>query len=351
MAIVTVLAVFGAGLLAGGLWFMLAGFDAVLVERSWAQFVGGAVLTGAGAVIVALALALIEVVRIRKTLIELGNSPSVPMPAVLPATPEPVAARPEAPRPEEPEPAVAEKPTADAPGAQKPRSERTRALDKATANVEQALSDIIAAGAKKPAVAGDSRQDQPETPAKPANPALSEPERPAAPPPAVAETAVQMQPGKPTTGGGSTRNDWLIGPEDEAGDLGGQPPAVVAARAPPAPERPKAAEKPAAPAEIAAKPAVPAEVATNSHEAEPAPSPAAAPADTTTAARPPPAPTRPGATVIRTFESGGIVYSIFTDGSIIAEAPSGTLRFASLNEMRDFVASRAAARSGGKAAG
>ena len=45
----------------------------------------------------------------------------------------------------------------------------------------------------------------------------------------------------------------------------------------------------------------------------------------------------PGITVLKAGVIGGMAYKLFSDGSIEAELPDGTLRFASLQDLRDHV--------------
>jgi hypothetical protein len=45
------------------------------------------------------------------------------------------------------------------------------------------------------------------------------------------------------------------------------------------------------------------------------------------------------ATVVGTYDSGGNHYVMFSDGSIEADTPNGVFRFASLDELKDFIAS------------
>jgi hypothetical protein len=44
-------------------------------------------------------------------------------------------------------------------------------------------------------------------------------------------------------------------------------------------------------------------------------------------------------TVVGTYDSGGNHYIMFSDGSIEADTPNGVFRFASLDELKDFIAS------------
>ncbi|MBA4789743.1 MAG: DUF308 domain-containing protein, partial [Rhizobiales bacterium] len=50
----------------------------------------------------------------------------------------------------------------------------------------------------------------------------------------------------------------------------------------------------------------------------------------------PPAAAEPS--VLKSGVVGGMAYTLYSDGSIQAELPDGTLRFASLQELRDHVA-------------
>jgi hypothetical protein len=51
-----------------------------------------------------------------------------------------------------------------------------------------------------------------------------------------------------------------------------------------------------------------------------------------------PEPEPPAPAVIGTYNSGGNSYVMFSDGSIEADTPSGRFRFASLDELKDFIA-------------
>jgi len=54
---------------------------------------------------------------------------------------------------------------------------------------------------------------------------------------------------------------------------------------------------------------------------------------------PAPASSAPRSAVIGTYNSGGNRYVMFADGSIEAETPDGVFKFASLDELKDFIAS------------
>ena len=58
-----------------------------------------------------------------------------------------------------------------------------------------------------------------------------------------------------------------------------------------------------------------------------------------TAAPAEPAPAEPARTVAGTYSSGGNAYTMYSDGSIEAETPTGHYRFKSLEELKDFIAS------------
>jgi hypothetical protein len=55
---------------------------------------------------------------------------------------------------------------------------------------------------------------------------------------------------------------------------------------------------------------------------------------------PPPSPAPPGqsAAILKSGVINGMAYTLYTDGSIEAELPQGTLRFGSLDELRDYLA-------------
>jgi hypothetical protein len=58
---------------------------------------------------------------------------------------------------------------------------------------------------------------------------------------------------------------------------------------------------------------------------------------------PPPAPQVPGepVAILKSGVVDGMAYTLYVDGSIEAELPHGTLRFASINELRDHLAKSA----------
>ena len=49
-------------------------------------------------------------------------------------------------------------------------------------------------------------------------------------------------------------------------------------------------------------------------------------------------PAEPEVTVLKSGTIGGMSYKLFSDGSIEADLPDGTLRFASLQDLREHVA-------------
>ncbi|MCB4768960.1 hypothetical protein LGR54_10120 [Ancylobacter sp. Lp-2] len=103
------------------------------------------------------------------------------------------------------------------------------------------------------------------------------------------------------------------------------------------PAEPKPAAKPAAPApepKIAKpKPPETAPAAADTDEGPGAPPAFLHVSDPTD--EPPSEP--PGITVLKAGVIGGMAYKLFSDGSIEAELPDGTLRFASLQDLRDHV--------------
>ena len=56
-------------------------------------------------------------------------------------------------------------------------------------------------------------------------------------------------------------------------------------------------------------------------------------------------PTEPEVTVLKAGTIGGMAYKLYSDGSIEADLQDGTLRFASLNDLREHVANSAASKS------
>ena len=69
--------------------------------------------------------------------------------------------------------------------------------------------------------------------------------------------------------------------------------------------------------------------------AAPVPPPAVRPA-------PKPGPSGPAATVYRSGVIDGMAYSLFMDGSIEAELPTGKVRFATIDELQDYLVSKRA---------
>lgn len=58
-------------------------------------------------------------------------------------------------------------------------------------------------------------------------------------------------------------------------------------------------------------------------------------------APPPPSPPKPASTVVSRYTSGGVNYTMYSDGSIDAETPTETLHFASMRELKAFIERRA----------
>jgi hypothetical protein len=72
---------------------------------------------------------------------------------------------------------------------------------------------------------------------------------------------------------------------------------------------------------------------------EPGDAPDERPAPAAVAARNDGRPASDKPTVVGTYDSGGNHYVMFSDGSIEADTPNGVFRFASLDELKDFIAS------------
>ena len=66
-------------------------------------------------------------------------------------------------------------------------------------------------------------------------------------------------------------------------------------------------------------------------QAKPEPPPAAAP-------EPPPPVEEPPVAILKSGVVDGMGYTLYVDGSIEAELPQGTLRFASINDLRSHLA-------------
>lgn len=183
-----------------------------------------------------------------------------------------------------------------------------------------------------------SRQQAPERPAAPPPPprpdfarsdfARQEPPRQEAPrqePPRTEQTGLPE----------ALQRGRVLGrtPEGEpfAARMRPQPPVPQ----PPAPEPAPQAERPVERAPLVTRPFTP-----PSRRPDSAGAPVAPPAP------PPPAPMAPAPmapaasepTVLKSGVVGGMAYTLYSDGSIQAELPDGTLRFKSLQELRDHVA-------------
>jgi hypothetical protein len=94
----------------------------------------------------------------------------------------------------------------------------------------------------------------------------------------------------------------------------GPEPAPEAPAAPPAPPRPRTGYEP---------PPRPARAAPETPPPVPAPAPAREPDEPR---------------ILKSGIVGGMAYTLYSDGSIQAELPTGVVRFASLQELRDHVA-------------
>jgi hypothetical protein len=45
--------------------------------------------------------------------------------------------------------------------------------------------------------------------------------------------------------------------------------------------------------------------------------------------------------IVRTYESQGVIYNLYDNGSVDAETPNGLFHFASVEELREFLAKSA----------
>lgn len=163
----------------------------------------------------------------------------------------------------------------------------------------------------------------PAEPGIPAPPAFAPP---AAPPPIAAETAGEELAAEPAPGLPNPETPATV--EEEAWL---SPPPELGTPPPPAPPPPRRAESgisppnfeemwPARPSRPAAQPG-------------PAPEPEAAPR----VPAPPPADAETQPPAVAVLKSGvvdGMAYTLYVDGSIEAELPQGTVRFASIDELR-----------------
>jgi len=149
----------------------------------------------------------------------------------------------------------------------------------------------------------------------------------AAMPPAGAEPSEPAFASKPPPGFNGS------GAEEQAGE---RLPAWLSAPTPPLPEPPRAAEEarfeavwPAAEDRAAGRPA--------SAEAEPMSVVPTAPEVELEAAVPAPETERRTVAVLKSGVVDGMAYTLYVDGSIEAALPQGTLRFASINELREHL--------------
>lgn len=101
-----------------------------------------------------------------------------------------------------------------------------------------------------------------------------------------------------------------------------------------APERPVPANPEGAPRSPEPRPSRPRE----EPEVEPSAPPAFLRESDLLGEEPQEAPTEPEVTVLKSGTIGGMSYKLFSDGSIEADLPDGTLRFASLQDLREHVA-------------
>jgi hypothetical protein len=192
--------------------------------------------------------------------------------------------------------------------------------------------DAIASGL----LAGAAEPIRPPEPDGLRLPAFLQAERPPEPPP-TPDAALPSSPPEPEP----------AGPDRLFADLD-IPPRIGRDRdAEPAPER----DRPPAPPEPLPGERPDPDVAEAALAGEPTALPASEdPAESADPAEEPAAETESGGAVIGTYTSGDNVYVMFADGSIKAETPDGTFHFASLDELKEFIAAGGEDRGGAGAA-
>jgi hypothetical protein len=175
-----------------------------------------------------------------------------------------------------------------------------------------------------PPIADVGRMDPPPRPTAPPLPAIKpEPVKPE-PAPEIAAPGPRVEPRvDPTAAPPAVKSPLL-------GWFGGKPrkPAVVG--------RKDDAAQPGDPARADLDPL------TRVPEQEPAPRPALASSGNVGAALPKAADHSPAATVYRSGVIDGMAYTLYTDGSIEAELPQGTIRFASVEALQTYLTGRSA---------
>jgi hypothetical protein len=282
---VVALLLLSLAMIVGGALSAAFGWDIVLNERGWVMVIAGATVATGGALVLALAALAARLGRIRGELAEIRDRAGRAEPA-LPSAP---------------------------------------ALDPVAAIASGLLAGAAEPG--RPPEGGDAALRLP---------AFLQPEPPPAPPPETAPPAVPTEPergtGEPLRPAEPVPEPGLSGPLFD--DLA-------------APERSPGRDdaRPAAPADEAAERESLAAPPEAGPEERPDEAAAAEPADTVppdepaAAAEPEPElAAAPGRAVIGTYTSGSNRYVMFGDGSIEAETPDGTFRFASLDELKEFIA-------------
>jgi hypothetical protein len=272
---VVALLLLSLAMIVGGVLSAAFGWDIVLNERGWVMVIAGATVATGGALVLALAALAARLGRIRAELAEIRDRTGRPEPA-LPSAP---------------------------------------ALDPVAA-----VASGLLAGAAEP-----GRPPEPE-PGELRLPAFLQPERePDAPP---APEAAPPPPPEP--------DREPAAPDPLFADLDRPPEAGPDAEAAPKPD----IDRPPAPPLEGPEGGPEERPAGDAEEAPARPEPAVAPAPEPAEAAPeePPAEPEPGRAVIGTYTSGHNRYVMFADGSIEAETPDGTFHFASLDELKAFIA-------------
>jgi hypothetical protein len=277
-------ALLGLLLVAAGSFTAMQGWSIVQVERGWSQVIAGSAIATGGFIILALAAVAARIDALHASVDQIRRN-ALPVETPAPVRVEAPAqdrARPAAPKPQPP---------------------------------PQFDPDLAA---PKPPPPAAPPRFEPEPPAIPSEQAAApEPE----PEPEQAIESAEPAAARPRPGA-RVRSSWL--PRSKAADGEARerrgPPAfpAVAYRAIPPRETdlPTGAWPP-----VEAPPSAPSEGAIFESLNEPAATPA-------------------GPALVRRFESGGVGYQLFSDGSIEAQTESGSYRFASLAELRAFIESK-----------
>jgi len=310
----------------------------------------GVVAVTGGFVILALAAVVSQVAHLGEDLADLAMR-RVPSAPVTPSAPD-MAAAPRGPRPRPYVPPVPSAAPEAATTVAEPSSRPSGAVE------EEAKSVVSAAAIDRLRASLPRVERAPLPDARPAEPSGGEEGEPARTgkdeaeeTPATPDGTPVAEPGTPAVAGGAADDDVSVaaGTERE----GAEPPAEAAKSSPPSLRPAPTVERPAAPVRTAQSrfdfpwrstrpraddaPAMPA-----------APPPAAKPAAPSPAASAEAVPAAPA--VLKSGVVDGMAYTLFTDGSIEAKLPEGTMRFATIAELRTYLEGQDGRGNGGASA-